>query len=73
MTPTNRSNHAWDNDHHWPACYRSQADAGLPAGELHALPEGATATRRQWFCFGLLFGLLILGPAVADAVAGALL
>ncbi len=73
MTPTNLVNGSWDNDRHWPACYRSQAEARLPAGELHAPQESVTATRWQWFCFGLLFGLLILGPAVADAVAGALL
>ena len=63
----------WTHDHHWPACYRSQADAGLPAGELLPQAQSGAATRWQWFCFGLLFGLLILGPAVADTVAGALL
>ena len=59
-TPT-RS--AWDNSRHWPVCHRSQHDAGLPDGPLdHPEP----ITNRQRLYFGVLIGLLIVGPALLD-------
>ena len=59
-TPT-RS--AWDNSRHWPVAHRSQHDAGLPDGPLdHPEP----ITNRQRLYFGVLIGLLIVGPALLD-------
>jgi hypothetical protein len=52
----------WNNSRHWPTCHKSQADAGLPAGPL----DDAPVTNRHRFLFGLLMGLLVVGPALAD-------
>lgn len=54
---------SWTNSHHWPTCYTTQADAGLPDGPF---VEEAPATRWQHFCLGALIGLLVIGPALAD-------
>ncbi len=54
----------WTNSHHWPTCHKSQADAGLPDGPLTEQP--APITRWQHLCFGVVVGLLIVGPAIAD-------
>lgn len=54
----------WTNTHHWPTCHKSQRDAGLPEGPLAEQP--APITRWQHLCFGVVVGLLIVGPALAD-------
>ena len=59
----------WTNTHHWPTCHKSQRDAGLPDGPLTEQP--APITNRQRLYFGVLIGLLIVGPALID-VWGAL-
>lgn len=53
---------AWDNARHWPLCYyRSQRDAGLPAGPLDEqhqdTPLGALDYLALGFAIGLLWGL----------------
>lgn len=57
----------WTNTGHWPTCHKSQADAGLPGGPLTtSRHDDAPMTRWQHFCFGVLVGLLLIGPALAD-------
>ncbi len=53
----------WTNPGHWPTCYSSQADAGLPDGPLD---DATPVTNRHRFLFGVLMGLLVVGPALAD-------
>lgn len=54
---------AWDNSRHWPTCYKSQDDSRLPSGPLL---DGEENSPRTLFCAGLLFGLLVIGPALCD-------
>lgn len=62
--PTRPTRPTWTNAGHWPTCHKSQADAGLPDGPLTEQP--APITRWQHLCFGVIVGLLIVGPALAD-------
>ena len=54
----------WNNSRHWPTCHKSQDEAGIPSGPFQERPE--PMTRWQNFCFGVLMGLLLIGPALAD-------
>lgn len=68
MTPTTKP--SWANTGHWPTCHTSQSAAGLPGGPLE---ERAPAPLTNWqhFCFGVLMGMLVFGPALVDLLEAA--
>lgn len=57
----NTTRSAWDNSRHWPVSHRSQHDAGLPDG-----PIDEPVTNRHRLYFGVLMGLLVIGPGLID-------
>lgn len=61
MTHPARS--SWDNSRHWPVSHRCQHDAGLPDGPI---VDAAPVTNRHRFLFGMLMGVLVFGPGLAD-------
>ena len=52
-----------DYSDHWPVCYRSQDEAGLPKGPIEA-PEPP----RALFVWGFVIGLILVGPAILDTL-----
>ena len=54
---------AWENSRHWPACYRSQDDAGLPDGDIDEVRG------EHWFWFSALFILIVIAPAIVEWVS----
>ena len=55
---------SWNNDKHWPDCYRTQREAQIPEGDFRE-----EVRPKHWLFLSLLFAVFVLGGAVSDLLA----